>query len=185
MRKAPTTVDQAWLNGTRYENRHNSINAMALGLSLCIGGFIAGLYVAGSKPVPVQTPERVVGGVVPPVLTITDELTILRDALYAVESSSGTDKRMLTPGPAGELGPLQITDVFLDDANRIVGYRCWTSQDRLNLAKSTDMMEAVVLRYYPHGTIEQRSRLFRRGPSKSAQNDKHGDAYWAKIRKYL
>ena len=193
--KKQTTVDDAWLNGTRYQANNNSINAMALALSLALGCFLAGLYVAGTKAVPGQMPEPAPQARTYPKQPTeaegraawdnADPLAKLATILYAVESSSGTDKRMNRPGPDGELGPLQPTDICLKDVNRIVGYNRWSSQDRLDLHKSIEMLEAYCLHYYPHGTIEQRARLWHRGPSKKAQYDANGDDYWRKAKAVL
>jgi len=114
-----------------------------------------------------------------------DPLSRLTVAIYAIESSSGTDRRMDTPGPDGELGPLQVTDICFADCLRIVGYNQWAPQDRLDLYKSAEMFAAYCFHYYPYGSMEEMARLWHRGPSKTAQYDRHGDRYWDKVRKHL
>lgn len=100
-------------------------------------------------------------------------------AIYAVESSCGRDARIYRPGPAGELGPLQITPGVLEDLEGR-----YSDRDRLSLAKSRE----IALEYtdrWGATTVEERCRCFHRGPSQQRWYGPAGDRYWAKCQAAL
>jgi len=70
----------------------------------------------------------------------------------------------------------------LDDVNRILGMPKYSNPDRYSVEKSLKIFETYCRYYYPSGTIEQWARLWHRGPNKARQYDRHGNAYWSKVR---
>lgn len=110
-----------------------------------------------------------------------DQLEKLWKAIVMVES--GGDQ--LAQGPTGDVGIAQITAICLRDCNRIAKYPRWCLDDRMDVRASYEMFKTYLKHYYPNGSMEQRAKLWHRGPSKARQNDKYGDRYWAKVLKVL
>lgn len=67
----------------------------------------------------------------------------LLDAIEWVESRGGPN----AVGPGGEIGLYQISEVYVDDINRMLGENKYTYADRWDAEKSR-VMVAVYLRYY-------------------------------------
>lgn len=115
-----------------------------------------------------------IGGQPPPTLTP------LEAAIVKVESG-GNNKAVGDGGRA--IGPFQTWKVVVTDCNRIVGHKRWTNEDRWDLEKSRDMFRLYTEHYAPHGTNEQKARVWNggpKGPSKPAT-----EPYWQKVNAIL
>jgi hypothetical protein len=100
------------------------------------------------------------------------------EAIAQVESNN-CDKKI---GKAGERGRYQLTEVFVDDINRIVGYKRYTYNDRLNPSKSRAMMR-IFWSHYKCMTNEEKARKHNGGPK--GMYKYKTKAYWDKVRKLL
>lgn len=84
------------------------------------------------------------------------------DALYAAETSSGNDP--------GSLGPYQITAIFVEDVNRILGKPTFSLSDRFDYRKSRQMITIFLNHYATQGrvgrsvTYEDMARMIKGGP---------------------
>lgn len=80
---------------------------------------------------------------------------LLVEALIRVESGGDT----LAVGKTNDLGALQLTPIYVADANRIVGEERWTLDDRRSLVKSREMFETIQGHYNPSRDIARAIRL--------------------------
>ena len=109
-------------------------------------------------------------------------------ALKMAESGCKSD----AIGDGGDaVGTLQLHKVYVDDANRIVGYDKYTYNDRYDVRKSEEITLIVLTHYgyiyeYTTGepcTDEVLARIHNRGYSQ--WNDKLGELYWKRVQKFL
>jgi len=63
--------------------------------------------------------------------------------IFLAETTEGTDYR----NDGDSLGPLQITRIFVDDVNRILGKQWYSYENRIDYKKSTEMA-TVYLTYH-------------------------------------
>ncbi len=126
--------------------------------------------------------EGVAQGVINPSSDVADRLVRTLDAVWAVESG-----RRLNP-PDGDndnaVGPLQIWKIRVDDANRIIGHKQWTYDDRRDWMKSAEIFCVTSLHYWPNGTPEQWARAWNGNP-KTGPIDAVTLGYWEKVKKHL
>ena len=89
------------------------------------------------------------------------------------------------------VGILQLHKVYVDDANRLVGYKKYAYSDRYSVQKSEEMTR-IVLTHYGKGyerktgkpcTDEVLARIHNRGYSQ--WHDRLGERYWNRVKKYL
>ena len=85
--------------------------------------------------------EDVVDGqiICPPAIAQVSEWEILTQALIRVESRGDT----LAVGKTRDLGALQITPIYVEDVNRILGEERYTLEDRKSLKKSVEMFNVL------------------------------------------
>ena len=89
------------------------------------------------------------------------------------------------------IGILQLHKVYVDDANRIVGYKKYNYDDRYDVRKSEEMATIVLLHYGRHYerktgkrcTDEILARIHNRGYSQ--WDDKLGERYWNKVKQFM
>ena len=89
------------------------------------------------------------------------------------------------------VGILQLHKVYVDDANRIVGYKKYSYNDRYDIRKSEEMTRIVLTYYGKHYerktgkrcTDEVLARIHNRGYSR--WNDKFGERYWNKVKQFM
>lgn len=89
------------------------------------------------------------------------------------------------------VGILQLHKVYVDDANRIVGYNKYTYNDRYDIHKSEEITRTVLSHYgniYEYKTSkvctdEVLARIHNRGFSQ--WNDKFGESYWNKVKQFM
>lgn len=112
----------------------------------------------------------------------------LLTALKTAESSLKSD----AIGDNGKaVGVLQLHKVYVDDANRIVGYKKYSYNDRYDVRKSEEMTRIVLTHYGKHYerktgkrcTDEVLARIHNRGYSQ--WNDKLGERYWNKVKQFM
>ncbi len=81
------------------------------------------------------------------------------DVLEYMESG-GYNKAV---GPAGEIGCLQLTKIYVDDVNRILGKRRFKYTDRRNKYKSREMVR-IYLQHYSKGlSFKDKARIHHNG----------------------
>ncbi len=109
-------------------------------------------------------------------------------ALKTVESGCKSD----AIGDNGKaVGILQLHKVYVDDANRIVGYKKYNYNDRYDARKSEEMTRIVLTHYGKHYerktgrrcTDEILARIHNRGYRQ--WNDKLGKRYWDKVKQVM
>ena len=112
----------------------------------------------------------------------------LLHALKMAESGCKSD----AIGDSGKaVGILQLHKVYVDDANRIVGYKKYSYNDRYDVCKSEEMTRIVLTHYGKHYeriigkrcTDEILARIHNRGYSQ--WNDKLGERYWNKVKQFM
>lgn len=112
----------------------------------------------------------------------------LLHALKMAESGCKSD----AIGDKGKaVGILQLHKVYVDDANRIVGYKKYSYNDRYDVRKSEEMTRIVLTHYGKHYerktgkrcTAEVLARIHNRGYSQ--RNDKLGERYWNKVKQFM
>ena len=112
----------------------------------------------------------------------------LLHALKMAESGCKSDAN----GDRGKaVGILQLHKVYVDDANRIVGYKKYSYNDRYDVRKSEEMTRLVLTHYGKHYkritckrcTDEILARIHNRGFSQ--WNDKLGERYWNKVKQFM
>lgn len=89
------------------------------------------------------------------------------------------------------VGILQLHKAYVDDANRIVGYKKYNYNDRYDVRKSEEIARIVLTHYGEHYerktgkrcTDEILARIHNRGYSQ--WNDKLGERYWKRVQKFL
>ena len=112
----------------------------------------------------------------------------LLNALKMAESGCKSD----AIGDNGKaVGVLQLHKVYVDDANRIVGYKKYSYNDRYAARKSEEMTMIVLTHYGKHYerktgkrcTDEVLARIHNRGYSQ--WNDKLGERYWNSVKQFM
>ena len=89
------------------------------------------------------------------------------------------------------VGILQLHKVYVDDANRIVGYKKYSYNDRYDVRKSEEMTRIVLTHYGKHYerktdkrcTDEILARIHNRGYNQ--WNDKLGERYWNRVKQFM
>lgn len=76
------------------------------------------------------------------------KVNIVRDFILEAIIETESNGRNIA-GKTGDAGILQITKSFLDDVNRIVGYRKYNMKDRYNIEKSIEMYYIIQNYYNP------------------------------------
>ena len=100
-------------------------------------------------------------------------------ALATVESNC--DMNAVSPN-GKEVGILQITEIMVDDCNRIVGERRWEYSDRFDIVESYEM----AARYWDHYGFtepEEMARSWNGGPDGDWQDCTL--TYWGRVRAEL
>lgn len=81
------------------------------------------------------------------------------DALIFVESMNNDS----AVGKSNDVGALQITPIYLEEANRLVGERRFTLNDRFNRYKSIEMFTIINEKYNPERSFDKALRLHNPG----------------------
>ena len=89
------------------------------------------------------------------------------------------------------VGILQLHKVYVDDANRIIGYKKYSYSDRYDACKSEEITRIVLTHYGKHYerktgkrcTDEILARIHNRGYSQ--WYDKLGERYWNKVKQFM
>lgn len=115
--------------------------------SLCLLAWYAEAYRPGHTAVSAETVSEAVEPY--------DEWDTLIQALIQVESEG--DPRAVNP--TGAAGVLQITPVYVEDANRISGAGTFSQDDRFDTLKSVEMFTVVQRHYNPRHDIDKAIRL--------------------------
>jgi hypothetical protein len=90
------------------------------------------------------------------------------DALIYVESAG----REYIIGPHNDVGILQITPIFVEEVNRILGERKYTLEDRLDKYKSIEMFNVLNDKYNPERCFTKAIKL---------HNPRAGEGYRLKV----
>jgi hypothetical protein len=118
-------------------------------------------------------------------MTTSEIIILLLPAIAQVESADGK----YIYGKNGEIGPLQIKTIVVDDLNRIHGQPIYTYQDRFNRAMSERMFKDYVTHYGTEKrlghkpTAEDFARIWNFGPN--GYKNEASRKYWAKVEKVL
>ena len=103
-------------------------------------------------------------------------LHLLLLAIGAVES--GNNPKAVNP-VCGGTGILQITEIMVDDCNRIVGDLKWSYQDRFDVVQSFAMARVYFDHYCEGFTAEQMARCWNGGPKGHLKECTEG--YWRRV----
>lgn len=111
--------------------------------------------------------------------------------LHALKMAESGCKSDAIGDRGNAVGILQLHKVYVDDANRIVGYKKYSYTDRYNVRKSEEMARIVLTHYGKHYerktgkccTDEILARIHNRGYSK--WNDKLGERYWNRVKQFM
>ena len=96
-------------------------------------------------------------------------------AMAMVESDCNPEK--VNP-VCGGVGIIQITDIMLDDCNRIVGENRWSSADRFDIIRSYEMA-VTYWNHYGFTKPEEMARSWNGGPDGDWQDCTLD--YWVKV----
>ena len=116
---------------------------------------------------------------------MTNIIAIVLSAILQVESSGGTDLRHGDDGKA--VGPYQMWHCAVDEANRIDAIyarrygrkaRVWVYADRIDFAKSEDMTELILIRFYRLGVTDPVDLACRH----NRPDGFVGPEYWGKVK---
>lgn len=114
-------------------------------------------------------------------MSVNPQLERTLDAICAVESSNGKDKRDGDGGAA--IGPYQIHRGYWVDGTLFLGVR-WPYSDARDPAKARQVVRAYLTHYQRHSgypaTPETWSRLHNGGPNGPGKATTRG--YWAKVK---
>ncbi|KKL62561.1 hypothetical protein LCGC14_2183980 [marine sediment metagenome] len=148
-------------------NRRTAIKMMMSGGALALGG---------CKDIPV--PAKV--------LTVKEKL-YLADAISVVETGCSESSMRFAElkGKNGELGPFQLTEIYVDDVNRIAGteYRYY---DRSQIGMCRGMITiywdyyATAKRLGHEPTLEDLARIHNGGPN--GYKKQSTKVYWDKVK---
>lgn len=111
--------------------------------------------------------------------------------LHALKMAESGSRSHATGDNGNAIGILQLHKVYVDDANRIIGYKKYTYNDRYDIRKSEEMTRIVLTHYgkcYERKTgkpctDEVLARIHNRGYSQ--WNDRLGERYWNRVKKFL
>lgn len=109
----------------------------------------------------------------------TFDWTHVIEAIIQVESGGETKAKSKD---GASCGILQITRVCVDDANKILGKKKYTYQDRFNVKKSKEIFCIIQNRYNPKHDFEIACRLWNGGCG-WRKNIHATDAYYRKVLK--
>ena len=73
-------------------------------------------------------------------------------------------------GSCNDVGILQITPIYVEDVNRILGEDRYSLDHRTDIAKSLEMFEIMQAHYNPERDIEKAIRLHNPGAGKGYRN---------------
>jgi len=102
-----------------------------------------------------------------PVLHDTDEWNCFIEALIWVESKGDS----MAIGKGDCVGILQITPIYVKDANRIIGKEIYTLEDRFNRQKSIEIFNIIQRHYNPSKDIDVAIKLHNPRSGKRYAND--------------
>ena len=111
--------------------------------------------------------------------------------LYALKMAESGCKSNAIGDRGKAVGILQLHKVYVDDANRIVGYKRYNYNDRYDVRKSEEMTRIVLThygKYYERKTgkrctDEVLARIHNRGYSQ--WHDKLGERYWSRVKQFM
>ena len=111
--------------------------------------------------------------------------------LHALKMAESGCKSDVIGDNGKAVGILQLHKVYVDDANRIVGYKKYSYNDRYDVRKSEEMTRIVLTHYGKHYeritgkccTTEILARIHNRGFSQ--WYDKLGERYWNKVKQFM
>ena len=95
-------------------------------------------------------------------------------------AESSLDPTKVNP-VCGGTGFLQITQIMLDDVNRIVGYERWEPEDRFDIIQSYEMAHVYFDHYCEGYTAEQMARCWNQGKTSWLRDPSLSDDYWATV----
>lgn len=81
------------------------------------------------------------------------------------------------------VGYLQISEIFVRECNRIVGYKKYTYADRYDKQKSIDMFIDYQEHYNPDGNMERAIRLWNSGDLKCMTRKARTEGYYQRVMK--
>ena len=147
-------------------------------------GIIAILYYMWGHPYtpPTQAPDTPVQPT--SMITATDRQITLDDLLDAIEQveSGGESDPDNAVGDGGKaIGAYQLHEIYVRDANRILGWYRFRYEDRRNRAKSREMT-SIVIQHYGKGDIETMARAHKCPTARYKESTK---PYWNKIKAVL
>ena len=114
------------------------------------------------------------------------------DNLLSALKMAESGNRSHAIGDGGKaVGVLQLHKIYVDDANRIIGYAKYKYADRYGIKKSEEMVKVVLTHYGKHYerktgkrcTDEVLARIHNRGYSQ--WNDNLGARYWSRVKKFI
>jgi hypothetical protein len=111
--------------------------------------------------------------------------------LFALKMAESGCKSHAIGDNGNAVGILQLHRIYVDDANRILGYNKYTYADRYDIGKSEEMA-VIVLTHYGNiyesrtgnvCTDEVLARIHNLGYSKL--NSSLGDVYWERVKQFM
>ncbi|KKN07452.1 hypothetical protein LCGC14_1066780 [marine sediment metagenome] len=105
----------------------------------------------------------------------------LLDAIRVVETGGEFDPDNTYGDRGRALGAFQIHEIYVDDANRILGWDKFSYEDRRDRAKSREMT-AIVIQHYGKGDIETMARAHKCPTARYKESTKQ---YWEKVKLHL
>lgn len=127
------------------------------------------------------------------VLTVlsANAVEVSDNLLFALKMAESGCKSHAIGDNGKAVGILQLHKVYVDDANRIIGYNKYTYTDRYDASKSEEMTR-IVLKHYgrcyerktgKQCTDEVLARIHNRGYNQ--WSDSIGDWYWNKVKQFI
>ena len=104
--------------------------------------------------------------------TVRSEWDLFIEALIHVESRGDTE----AVGAKNDVGVLQITPIYVQDVNRILGEERYTLSCRVSVKKSLEMFNVYQSHYNPNKSIDKAIKL---------HNPRAGERYKAKVKNKL
>lgn len=143
-------------------------------------GFVIGFVVCDrTRTAPTQAPDA------PPVATTAPakQITLddLLDAIRTVETGGEADPDNCYGDGGRALGAYQIHEIYVRDANRILGWYRFRYEDRRDRKKSREMT-SIVIQHYGKGDIETMARTHKCPPERYKDSTL---PYWEKVKAVL
>ncbi|MCK5601773.1 hypothetical protein KAR91_07895 [Candidatus Pacearchaeota archaeon] len=154
------------------------ITVSLLALAVTIGLSIGWLEHTYPLIAPTQAPQAT-----PTAITTIERITLddLLDAIRTVETGGEADPDNCYGDGGRALGAYQIHEIYVRDANRILGWYRFRYEDRRDRKKSREMT-SIVIQHYGKGDIETMARTHKCPPERYKDSTL---PYWEKVKVVL